>query len=103
MYSKFVLPNWTVFSHILKWVRQWSVTGDHYSDLYVISLPSEFQVRNVKYLFGQSVNNHLYSVAYKNIRIQQLLKDLCTPHVINIMMVTSFCKLELPWLRHDLC
>ena len=29
MYSKFVLPNWTVFSHILKYMRHRNVTGDH--------------------------------------------------------------------------
>ena len=32
MYSKFVLPNWTLLSHILKWVGKWPVT-DHYCEL----------------------------------------------------------------------
>ena len=32
MYSKFVLPNWTLLCHILKWVGKWPVT-DHYFEL----------------------------------------------------------------------
>ena len=30
MYSKFVLPNWTLLGHILKWVGKWPVT-DHWA------------------------------------------------------------------------
>ena len=41
MHSKFVLPNWTVFTHILKWVRQWSVIGDHYCEHSCDPLPQQ--------------------------------------------------------------
>ena len=32
MYSKFVLPNWNLLGHMLKWVRKYHVT-DHYFEL----------------------------------------------------------------------
>ena len=40
-------------------------------------------------------------VVYKYIRIQERLKDLCTPHVIRSTVEPRFCKLELAWPRYS--
>ena len=40
MYNKFVLPNWRLLGHILKWVRKWHVT-DHYFELCLFTLYHE--------------------------------------------------------------
>ena len=44
MYSKFVLSNWTLFSHIhiLKWVREWPVMGEHMMGEHYFELCKEY-------------------------------------------------------------
>ena len=42
MYGKFVLPNWTVFSYMLKWVRKWSArAGDYFEFWYSNEISSD--------------------------------------------------------------
>ena len=74
MYSKFVLPNWRLLSHILKWVRKWPVI-DHCFELWWIWIQSHIwsnirslhHFRNIKWLCSKHVNTSTCMVVDKSV------------------------------------
>ena len=56
MYSKFVQPNWTLLSHILKWSRIWLVTDIILSSKYLITRCMQVKLWQI-YCYCHEYNN----------------------------------------------